>query len=163
MNIYVRQSLYKPGQALRVPGVGGSKDTRKSALQSGKAVSLRHGRIYPHEEFGALICFRGGVDRRTHSAAVNQNPNNAPSNKPANFWLVVQWVNQLKYSLPQIIWTHCTLYLIKPSTLNVAQRYTHMHTAHIVQRKINRNCRSLAPLSGSSSKWPADNGLISSV
>jgi len=60
-------------------------------------------------------------------------------------------------------WTQCTLYLIKPSTLNVAQRYTHKHTAHTVQRKINRNCRSLAPLSGKSSNWTADNGRISSV
>jgi len=38
-----------------------------------------------------------------------------------------------------------------------------MHTAHTVQQKVNRNCWSVAPLSGSSSNCTADNGSISSV
>jgi len=37
-----------------------------------------------------------------------------------------------------------------------------MHTAHSVHQKINRICRSPAPLSGSSSNCTADNGRISS-
>jgi len=42
----------------------------------------------------------------------------------------------------------------------MAQRYIHMYTAHTVQQKVNRNYRSVALLSGSSSNCTSDNGRI---
>jgi len=42
----------------------------------------------------------------------------------------------------------------------MAQRYTHKHTAHTVQQKVNRNYRSVAPLSGSSSNCTADKAVL---
>jgi len=130
--------------------------------------ALHTGCLQPQEIFAVLLCIRVWFDPKTHNAAGRiksvKNPSNTPTNKRTPHLLACSEVSQ-PTALPPApqIWTQCTLNLIIHSNLNMAQRYTHMHTAHTVQQKVNWNYRSVALLSGSSSNCTADNGRISSV
>jgi hypothetical protein len=54
-----KHSLYRPGQALRVPGVGGSQISRQSANGGCKVVSLTHQPpLPPKKTFLVLISAR---------------------------------------------------------------------------------------------------------
>jgi len=59
LNKKVKQSHYWSGQALRVPGVGGSQISRQLAHEGGKVVDPTHRPPLPQEIFLVLISVRG--------------------------------------------------------------------------------------------------------
>ena len=61
----VKQSHYRPGEALRVPWVWGSQISRQSAHEGGKVVSPTHRQPFsPKETFMVLNLVRGWVNPR---------------------------------------------------------------------------------------------------
>ena len=58
----VKQSHYKPGQALSVPAGWGSQISRQSVHEGGKVVSSTHRPLLPQEIFLVIISVRGWVD-----------------------------------------------------------------------------------------------------
>ena len=67
--VKIWQSLYRPGQALRVPGGWGSQIWRQSTHEGSKFVSPTYRQPLPPQEiFLVLISVRDCVDARAHSA-----------------------------------------------------------------------------------------------
>ena len=62
--VEVKQSHYRPGEVLRVPGGWGSQISRQSAHEGGKVVSPIHQPPLPQEIFLVLFSVRNSVNPR---------------------------------------------------------------------------------------------------
>jgi hypothetical protein len=103
----VKQSLDRPGQALRVPGSWGSQISRQSAHESDKVVRPTHRPPLPPQEILLLlISVRGWVDPRdivSPEGLCQWKILMTPSGvEPATFQLVTQSVNQRQHRVPLI-------------------------------------------------------------
>ena len=99
VKVKVKQSHYRPGQALRVSGGWDFQISRQSAHEGGKVVSPTHRPPLPPGNIpGTHFCWR--LSRPQGHTAAGRTP---PGIEPATFRLVAQCLNQLRHRVPPLL------------------------------------------------------------
>jgi hypothetical protein len=95
--IKVKQSHYRSGQALRVPGVWDSQISRQSEHEVGKIVSPTHRSPLPTQEIFLLEAESTIATLRREGICQWRIPMTLSGNEPAIFRLVAQCLNPLRH------------------------------------------------------------------
>jgi hypothetical protein len=95
VKVGLKQSHYRPGQAVRVPGVWGSQISRQSAHEGGKVVSPTHLPPLPAGNItGTHFCWRLSQPHGHNQWKISLTSSGI---EPATIRLVAQCLNQLHY------------------------------------------------------------------
>jgi hypothetical protein len=100
LKVKVRQSVYRSGKALRVPGGWGSQFSRQSTHEGGKVVSHKHQSplppLPPENILGTHFCDRPSRPDRPEILCQWKIPVTPSGIKHATFRFVAQCLNQLR-------------------------------------------------------------------